>query len=423
MKGVIMKPISTMQELEQLNFELIPEDEFWNTGEQKELLIHKVHVYPAKFPSLIAQKSFEYATKLEMNVERVADIFCGCGTVGVEACRKGYDFYGCDLNPVAVLLAEVKTQQYDKSIVEKIGQLIINNFKNKTPEKKYESANERLQYWYVESQYDKLYCLKQQIDLYATEEIYHKLFLCIFSSILKPTSKWLTKSIKPQVDPNKKIHDVIETFENQLKVFVKAIEQEDYKGTSEVEIQRMNVLNIAKANHVDLLITSPPYVTSYEYADLHQLSSLWLGYTEDYTDLRKDSIGSQYGTDKTVQWNLSGTAKKIADQFPHNAQGVAISRYYAQMDQVIHVCSELLKPKGICVFVIGDTEYKGVRVENAKSLAESMVRNGLVVQEISKRRIANKFLPSHRDENGKFSSNKNDRQIYSQEYIIIGRKI
>ena len=47
MKGVIMKPISTIQELEQLEFELIPEDEFWNTGEQKELLIHKVHVYPA----------------------------------------------------------------------------------------------------------------------------------------------------------------------------------------------------------------------------------------------------------------------------------------------------------------------------------------------------------------------------------------
>lgn len=423
MKGVIMKPISTMQELEQLNFELIPEDEFWNTGEQKELLIHKVHVYPAKFPSLIAQKSFEYAAKLEMKVERVADIFCGCGTVGVEACRKGYDFYGCDLNPVAVLLAEVKTQQYEKSEVERIGQLIIENFKKNTPEKKYESANERLQYWYVESQYDRLYCLKQQIDLYATEEIYHKLFLCIFSSILKPTSKWLTKSIKPQVDPNKKIHDVIETFENQLNVFIKAIEQEDYKGTNEVEIQRINVLDIDKEDYVDLLITSPPYVTSYEYADLHQLSSLWLGYTKDFTDLRKDSIGSQYGTDKTAQWNLSGTAKKIAEQFPQNAQGVAISRYYAQMDQVIYVCSKLLKPKGICVFVIGDTEYKGVRVENAKSLAESMVRNGLVVQEISKRKIANKFLPSHRDENGKFSSNKNDRQIYSQEYIVIGRKI
>lgn len=418
-----MKPISTIQDLEQLDFDSIPEDQFWNTGEQKELLIHKVHVYPAKFPSLIAQKSFEYAANLDIKVERVADIFCGCGTVAVEACRKGYDFFGCDLNPVAVLLAKAKTTQYDKDEVIRIGDEIIKRFKEKVPEKMYAFANERLRYWYEESQYDNLYCLKQQIDSLAIEEKYHRLFLCVFSSILKPTSKWLTKSIKPQVDPNKMVHSVIETFEKQLKIFVKAIEQEDYQKTNNIEIEMMNVLDVKKKMYVDLVITSPPYVTSYEYADLHQLSSLWLGYAQDYTDLRKDSIGSQYGTDKTIQWNLSGTAKKIADQFPHNAQGVAIARYYAQMEQVIKICSQLLRPKGICVFVIGDTEYKSVRIENAKSLAEAMIRNGMIVQEISKRKIANKFLPSHRDENGKFSSNKDDRKIYSQEYIIIGRKI
>ena len=82
-----------------------------------------------------------------------------------------------------------------------------------------------------------------------------------------------------------------------------------------------------------------------------------------------------------------------------------------------------MRPKVFCFFVIGDTEYKGIRIENAKSLAESMIRKGFVIQQISKRKIANKFLPSHRDANGKFSSNKDDRKIYSQEYIVIGRKL
>lgn len=41
-------------------------------------------------------------------------------------------------------------------------------------------------------------------------------------------------------------------------------------------------------------------MTSYEYADLHQLSSLWLGYTEDYRDLRKGSIGSIYNSDDFI---------------------------------------------------------------------------------------------------------------------------
>ncbi len=423
MDGVVMKPISTIQELEQLNFDLIPEDEFWNAGEQKELLIHKVHVYPAKFPSLIAQKAFEYASNYNYEVKRVADIFCGCGTVAVEARRKGYDFYGCDLNPVAVLLAEVKTTQYKRDEIERIGKKIIDNFNRNEHKDTFQSANERLKYWYVESQYNELYHLKQLIDTFDMNDDYHKLFLCIFSSILKPTSKWLTKSIKPQVDPNKEIHCVIETFEKQLKIFIKAIEQEDYKGENEVEIQGMNVLDIEKEAYVDLVVTSPPYVTSYEYADLHQLSSLWLGYASNFTDLRKDSIGSQYGADKTIQWELNDTAKKITEQFPRNSQGAAIARYYSQMENVVKICCKLLRPHGFCVFVIGDTEYKGIRVENAKSLAESMIRKGFVIQQISKRKIANKFLPSHRDANGKFSSNKDDRKIYSQEYIVIGRKL
>ena len=72
--------------------------------------------------------------------------------------------------------------------------------------------------------------------------------------------------------------------------------------------------------------------------------------------------------------------------------------------------------------VIGDTEYKGVKMQNARALAERMLLNGFEILEISKRKILNKFLPTHRDSTGKFSSNKTDRKIYSQEYILIGRK-
>lgn len=52
--------ILNIDELRNIEFEKIEEDEFWNQSEQKELSIHKVHVYPAKFPSLIAQKAIEY---------------------------------------------------------------------------------------------------------------------------------------------------------------------------------------------------------------------------------------------------------------------------------------------------------------------------------------------------------------------------
>lgn len=417
-----MNKINTIRQLKKIDFDLIPEDEFWNNGEEKELGIHKVHVYPAKFPSLIAQKSLVYAKRHRCKVERVADIFCGCGTVAVEARRKGVDFWGCDINPVAVLLAKAKTNIYIAQEVAKIGDNIVDCFTNSEIEKTYHTANERLQYWFIEEQYDQLNHLKNIIDNYDMDENYHTLFLCIFSSILKSTSKWLTKSIKPQVDPNKPIHDVIQTFKKQLKVFVKAIEEANYQNLSNIEIERLNVIDIDKTDYVDLIITSPPYVTSYEYADLHQLSSLWLGYTNDYTELRADSIGSLYNVAKDSDRVLTETSEKIVKAFPDNSQGRSIARYYDQMYQVIKKCYQLLRKKGKCVFVIGDTEYKNTRIENAKCLSEAMIMNGFEIELITKRKIGNKFLPSHRDENGKFSSNKEDKQIYSQEYIIIGRK-
>lgn len=52
------------------------------------------------------------------------------------------------------------------------------------------------------------------------------------------------------------------------------------KGNADIRIT--DSLEIEGSNKVDLLVTSPPYVTSYEYADLHQLSLIWLRFGDDY---------------------------------------------------------------------------------------------------------------------------------------------
>lgn len=415
--------ITNLEDLEMINFEKIEENEFWNHNEQKELSIHKVHVYPAKFPSLIAQKAIEYCENNQYKINMVSDIFCGCGTVAVEAKRMGYDFYGCDLNPVAVMIAKVKSSSYEIETVKKYYKQVVEHYNKTDKQDKYDVANDRLKYWYIKSQYNELYYLKESIlDSIQQEEKYKELFLCVFSSILKATSKWLTKSIKPQVDPKKEIHNVMDTFEKQYKVFLKAIEQIDYEKDTRVEIECKNLLDIDKKEYVDLIITSPPYVTSYEYADLHQLSTLWLGYATDYKELRADSIGSLYNSSKKEYMGLSEFEKKIVEKMQDGAKRKAVERYYSDMSNVVIKARDLLADNGIMVIVIGDTEYKGIKMQNAYALAEKMILNGFEILEITKRKISNKFLPTHRDSTGKFSSSKTDKQIYSQEYILIGRK-
>ena len=177
---------------------------------------------------------------------------------------------------------------------------------------------------------------------------------------------------------------------------------------------------------IDLLVTSPPYVTSYEYADLHQLSLLWLDFAEDFRDFRDGSVGSLYHNsdfDKNKsQLNKTGNlnVSKLWEVDKHRARNAA--KYFVDMQKIIQKSNKLLNTGGYALFVIGNTEYKQVRIDNAKHLTESMLVAGYEEIKVSKRKISNKFLTPYRDKSGKFSSDKTSRKIYAEEFIIIGRK-
>lgn len=404
-------------------------EEYWNLGDSPELKMHGIHAYPAKFPAFIAKRAIQLAVEQGVQVKKVSDIFCGCGTVALEAKTVNIDFWGCDINPVATLITKAKTTSYNLVKLEKYYQNIKKTFQSSdvVDNSCYMQANERIRYWFKQEQYNDLYKLKNTI-IAIPQGKYRIAFECLFSSILKPTSKWLTKSIKPQVDPNKNISNVWDSFEKQYKKFIKCI-QEIPCSSSKIEIATCSILTKKRLPEVDLIITSPPYVTSYEYADLHQLTSLWLDFTEDYTSLRKGTMGSAYNSE-TFSYDmleLNETARSIIDELKANekiakAKIKAIARYYIDMQKAAEQCYKMLNINGMALFVIGDTEYKGTQIHNSKQLAESLIRSGFNEVSISKRKITNKILTPYRDENGKFTNNKNDREIYHEEFVIIGRK-
>lgn len=131
---------------------------------------------------------------------------------------------------------------------------------------------------------------------------------------MKICSRWLTKSIKPQIDPEKKVVDVRQQFDKQINKFLKAIAEVKFRD-AKTTIECTNFLEEDNLPCVNLIITSPPYVTSYEYADLHQLSSLWLEFTDDYRKLRKGSIGSIYNSDDFIvdMKKLNTTGKCVVE--------------------------------------------------------------------------------------------------------------
>lgn len=416
------------EELRKKDFEEMSVNSFWNTGAEKELKMHRIHAYPAKFPAFITSKSIEYAKSRGVSVKSVADVFCGCGTVAYEARRVGVDFWGCDLNPVATLIANTKSRIYQPARLQRYLELIVSSLEQDSIDDVYRNANPRLKYWYTKRQYNELYRLKSTILEVTTEgSDYQQFFMCAFSNILKPTSRWLAKSIKPQIDPRKKIIRVFPAFIAQSNTMISAVKECRNSNAAKTVIATGNVLSEGiEKPIVDLIVTSPPYVTSYEYADLHQLSTLWLGFADDFRDLREGSIGSVYN-----EYNFEREVKRlnaVGDEIVFRMYSIdkrkakAIAKYYLDMQSVARECYSMLSDNGMALFVIGNTEYKGVRIDNARHLSESLKDAGFSAIEITKRKISNKILTPYRDENGRFTSDKSGRKIYSEEFIVVGTK-
>ena len=403
----------------------------WDFGDTREDLIHRIHPYPARFPAFITTKALEYAEAEGVAVRNVADVFCGCGTTAVEAKRNGKAFWGCDINPLATLIAKVKTHRYrDRDLARTYHAIKADVSHSHVSSKDRDAIGARIRYWFDERNVDDLIRLDRAIR--RTTQPYsaqRRFFQCGFSAILKATSYWLTKSIKAQRDADKEPRAVMEAFDEQVAMMRRANDGNVFPHpAATTRIRTRNFLgNGSSQDQADLIVTSPPYVTSYNYADIHQLSTLWLGYAADYRALRRNMLGNRHGVSpprEGVVKRLGDTAwrtyRDMRSQDPSHASSIA--RYFVDLDKAVRRCWQALASPAMAVFVIGNTQYKGVKVDNAEHLETCMRRAGFDRTHAIRRKVSLKIMTPYRDAHGRFTRDSSQRRVYGDEYVLIGRK-
>ena len=142
--------------------------------------------------------------------------------------------------------------------------------------------NDRLDYWFPEKQKMDLAIILSRINKIEIR-IFRIFFLCAFSQVLKGCSRWMMKSTKPTIDKEKVIADALKSFERQIRRMKKK-NDEFWKTVGELPSTPIvdNVTSYKmrlKDDSVSLIVTSPPYVTSYEYADLtstYRYLAIWV---------------------------------------------------------------------------------------------------------------------------------------------------
>jgi DNA modification methylase len=403
---------------------------------------HGYHRYPAKFIPQLVEKLFdEYVHNAEAHID---DPFCGCGTTIVSAISRGFKASGTDVNGIAYLMTKVKSTPIEPDyLARKIGKFLsaINGLEGSQMDLFHEDTEplipekhiERIDYWFSEESKTELGKILRLICSEDDEKI-RDFFLIAFSHILKNCSIWLQGSTKPTRDFKKKPvrpHEALERHLRKMKRGNEAFYQiappkirghlDGYLNTKLDDARCQPVPD----NSVDLIVSSSPYVTSYEYADLHQLSTIWLDLAEDLTEYKKAFIGTSYKAyeDKKLRSKLAlDIVSKMLDKSEKMAK--EIEAFFIDMEEVFDESHRILKPGGRCCYVIGDTTLKGVDILNAEVFAESIQYSGFRLDRIIKREIPSKILPQKRDEKtGRFASNDSaDTEAYPVEYIVIGLK-
>lgn len=393
---------------------------------------HGYHRYPAKFLPNVVKKIIE---DFAPNCLSIADLFAGCGTTLVEAKVHGKESIGTDINPVAQLITRVKVTPINPELLQNSYNNLIDSF-NCFVEEDYTfiQKHERLDYWFFQKEKNKIAFLFEEVGNLDVDNYVKDFFYVCISHILKNCSRWLQSSTKPQVDPNKIIPDPFDEFKRHCKKMIKSnldfYEELSNKGNLNVSCD----IRLEDARHttilaesIDVIITSPPYVTSYEYADIHQLTGYWMDYISDLREFRKQFIGTSYSGNTSLEVAGSSLAQSIVDALYEKSKHVArdVALYFNDMQAVAKEIKRILAPNGYACIVIGNTKIKDVHIKSAEVFYEFLQNEGLQEVQVIKRSIPHKLMPTLRDNiTGKFTKldNPNCKKVYPNEYIIIMQK-
>ncbi len=405
---------------------------------------HGYHRYPAKFiPQIVRRLIEDFAPN---GNEVICDPFGGCGTTLVEAKLSGRKSIGFDINPISKLITQAKATPINSNLINNARVEFVKNYEMNCKKKHLKKANRhyRINYWFDEVTVNELDKIYEAIKEIKNQKV-RKFFMCAFSHNLKTCSRWLMKSIKPTIDKKKNISDPITSFLRHLdsmikknKLFYEELLLTGNITTSANMYRRDSTKRLPlDDSSINLVITSPPYVTSYEYADLHELSLIWFGddnqtfkkwgkFSDNFRDFRRQFIGTSYKRQKTGQLN-SSIAEQIIDDLSSSGRTLAndVENYFFDMKKAFREIYRILKINGKACIIIGNTTLKGVDILNAEVAVEQMTNLGFRKVDFIKREVPNKMISPWRDkETGKFTNLNNPRKIraYEFEYVIVMEK-
>lgn len=406
-------------------------DNRWNfkTANIKEFT-HCYHAYPAMMIPQIARALIEEYSP-DGKIELLFDPYCGSGTSLVEASLKGINSIGTDLNPLARLMAKVKTTKYDieniKLLFSELQSNLIFYSEDNVVNRNFDRISNYL-YWYSEENLLKLSYLSQIINVCGS---YADFFNIALSEVVREVSYTRNgefKRFRMKEDKIKTFNpDVFRMFEekvarniNGLKEFNKIADSFDVKVcdfNSSISIPN----DVLQDETVDMVVTSPPYGdsrTTVAYGQFSRWSNEWFGF-KNAQNLDSLLMGGKKCDNESFETSSIREELGQIQQIDKKRYFEVVSFLNDYWDSIKNV-SNKIRLGGVVCYVVGNRNVKGVQIPLDYFTAEMFEKMGFehkitIVREIPNKRMPLKTSPTNK--RGLKVSTMNN------EYIVIMKKI
>ncbi len=239
---------------------------------------HSFHTYPAGMHADAARDVIALFPG-----DSVFDPFCGGGTVLVEARAAGRRAYGSDVSPVAIRVARARTATPDESLLtafrsraRKLTELARTS--SSTGAMPRDEILHVVESWFAPHVLRELEALRAGIE--ASDASIRELLEAVFSSVIVKVSFRVsdTKAVREKHDrPAGTTAVLFHKKSRELARQMTGLREAIPPQTPDAEIVLADAREVAPPIPISLVLTSPPYPSTYDYLPMQHLRHVWLG--------------------------------------------------------------------------------------------------------------------------------------------------
>lgn len=390
--------------------------------------LRQVMYYPAMMVPSAQEpilKTLIGGTKKEINL---FDPFMGAANTLMTGMKYGINVYGQDINPLSLLISQVKTANYNPKILRELTLEIMGEIKEDKSIKKEVKFN-NINKWFqniVQIELSKIFRAIRSIKSLK----YRKYFWVILSEVIRLTSNDRTSTFKLHIRSNLDINNrkvspiaLFDSFsERNLNHFMnfqkilhrnKNLLKNKYKH--DVSVKWGDTKKKIRFNkRFDLVMTSPPYgdnQTTVTYGQFSYLPLQWIprgdidkdiefNYLDEIQRIDSSSLGGKkikkINERSNELFTKSKTLNKLFKSFSNTESKKAekIINFIHDIDLCIDKLLPKMKQNSYMVWTLGNRNVNNTKVENDKIIKELFHSKNIGLISKLERKIISKRMPN-----------------------------